>query len=217
LYFGPKYGKWSKILKIGWLLAELWLKNPNFWVKSYVMLKILNFRGFWTITQPKTVRFSKFLILFHILDQITTFLFCKFFTILRVLCISTQQICSTWPGRPKKIFGLLHILKVPTRVGIGGQLVWTGSLSSSCGGKFKIFSPKMAIFGHIWNGSIWPTKSDQNHHHWPNSISSHEINCAGANFLDLQIFANKVNFSHWNGLPPLSGLAPTRKICPGHF
>ena len=58
------------------------MKNPIFWVKSYVMLKILIFRGFLTITQSKTVRLSKFLALFHILDQNTTFLFYKFFTLL---------------------------------------------------------------------------------------------------------------------------------------
>ena len=53
----------------------------------------------------------------------------------------------------------MYILKVHTRGSIWEAKVLAGLLSSSRGGNFKIFRPKMAIIQDFSNRFIWPTKS----------------------------------------------------------
>ena len=100
MYFGSQCGLHAKIFKIEWL------KNRHIWVKSYVMMKIHIFDGFSTITQPKIIQFWKFLRVIHIVDQNTTFLFYKFFT----LFSAKNTILQISRKTPREIFFNIPIL-----------------------------------------------------------------------------------------------------------
>ena len=94
---GPKCEKYAKILKIGWLLTELWSichKNVN-WYNNISTDKNWQFL---TITQPIVNRFSKFWPTSHTLEQGTTFLFNNFFRFITqkyaFLRISQKVLCG---------------------------------------------------------------------------------------------------------------------------
>ena len=92
-------------------MGELWSKSGKFLLISYVMRLIHINTAFFTISQPKDIRFWKRLHVLHILGQSATFLFHKFFTLFSekntYLLISRKDPHEIFY---KYIFSFMHIM-----------------------------------------------------------------------------------------------------------
>ena len=139
---GPKCEKYAKILKIGWLLTELWSichKNVN-WYNNISTDKNWQFL---TITQPIVNRFSKFWPTSHTLEKGTTFLFNDFFRFITqkyaFLRISQKVLCGGFSFPCIIItYGPRYNAPVPVWV---FKRMWIKNCAAHCGMYVNIFPP----------------------------------------------------------------------------